>query len=48
MTFSEFIISERSRFFYTESLKDISKSNSTLEEWFSDMYYDWCLLYKGI
>tara|TARA_R110000822_G_scaffold165647_2_gene306129 strand:+ start:114 stop:329 length:216 start_codon:yes stop_codon:yes gene_type:complete len=49
MTFSEYIIKERSEFFYLESLKDIIKSNSkkTLEEWFSDMYYDYKLLHTN-
>ena len=47
MTFSEYIISERSENFYYISLSDISKlRNITLEEWFSDMYYDWNLLYN--
>ena len=49
MTFSEYIIKERSEFFYFESLKDIIKSNSknTLEEWFSDMYCDYKLLHTN-
>jgi len=53
MTFSEYIIKQRSEFFYFESLKDIIKSNSkkTLEEWFSDMHYDYKVysaLHQGI
>jgi hypothetical protein len=44
MTFSEYIIRERSKTFYTMSLVDISKSNTTLEEWFPELYYDYCLL----
>jgi len=47
MTFSEYIISERSKNFYLISLKDIIKYNSTLEEWFSDMYYDWNILHNS-
>lgn len=47
MTFSEYIIKERSETFYLTSLIDIAKCKSTLEEWFKDMYYDWCLLYKN-
>ncbi len=49
MTFSEYIIKERSRFFYFESLKDMVKSNTklTLEEWFSDLYIDYEILYMN-
>jgi len=47
MTFSEFIISERSEVFYWESLKQIAKCKSTLEEWFDQMYYNWNLLYNN-
>lgn len=43
MTFSEYIIQERSKKFYNDSLEQIKKCNSTLEEWFPDMYYDWKL-----
>ena len=44
MTFSNYVIKERSKKFYTMSLIDISKCNSTLEEWFSDMYGDYKIL----
>lgn len=47
MTFSQYIISERSKNFYTISLGQIAMCNSTLEEWFSDMYYDWTFLYNN-
>lgn len=46
MTFSEFIISEKGKEFYLISLEQISQSNSTLEKWFKDLYYDWNLLYN--
>lgn len=41
MTFSDFIIKRYSKFFYTESLKDISKANSTLEKWFRNLYEEY-------
>jgi len=46
MTFSEYIIQERSINFYLISLKDMCKfnANMTLEDWFSDMYYDYKIL----
>ena len=47
MTFSEYIISERSENFYLISLGQIVKCKSTLEEWFSSMYYDWNLLHMN-
>ena len=47
MTFSEYIISERSEKFYWTSLEQVSKCKSTLETWFSDMYYDWNFLYNN-
>jgi len=46
MTFSEYIINERSKKYYLTSLQQIAKCNSTLEEWFSDMYYEWNLVYN--
>jgi hypothetical protein len=45
MTFSEYIIQERSKEFYLISLGDIIKQKTTLEEWFSDMYLDYKILY---
>ena len=47
MTFSEYIIQRYSRRFYQLSLADMVKCNTTLtlEEWFSDMYYDYKILY---
>ena len=47
MTFSEYIISERSEIFYWTSLEQIVKCKSTLEEWFLEMYYDWNILYNN-
>jgi hypothetical protein len=46
MTFSEYIISERSETFYWESLTQIVKCKSTLEKWFPEMYYEWNLIYN--
>lgn len=46
MTFSEYIIKERSEKFYFVSLIHISKSKTTLEQWFSDMYADYKILFK--
>lgn len=46
-TFPEYIIQRRSNFFYIESLEQLSKCNLTLEEWFSDMYSDWNILYNS-
>lgn len=46
MTFSEYIINQYSKNFYIISLEHIVKCNSTLEEWFSSMYYDWNLLHN--
>ena len=45
MTFSEYIIKERSKKFYLISLGYIIKQQTTLEEWFSDMYTDYKILY---
>ncbi len=46
MTFSKYIIQRYSREFYFGSLEDMVKSKTelTLEEWFSDMYYDYKIL----
>ena len=46
MTFSEYIISIKSKTFYTTSLGDIIKCNSTLEEWFSQEYDEYNGVYK--
>lgn len=45
MTFSEYIIKERSEEFYFTSLKDMLKCRTTLEKWFSDMYTEYKILY---
>lgn len=47
LTFSEYVIQERSENFYFMSLADMVKCNSklTLEEWFSNMYLDYEILY---
>lgn len=45
MTFSEYIIRERSKGFYIINLGDIIKNKTTLEEWFSDMYIEYKILY---
>lgn len=45
MTFSEYIIKERSEEFYFTSLKDMLKCRTTLEEWFSDMYNEYKILH---
>ncbi len=47
MTFSEYIIRERSQYFYIENLKLIAACGSTLEDWFKDMYYDYKLLFDN-
>lgn len=46
MTFVDYIIKERGRIFLSVSLMDMEKSGykGTLEEWFSDMYFDYKLL----
>ena len=46
MTFSEYIIQERSEYFLFTSMTDMVKYNQdiTLEKWFSDIYYDYKLL----
>jgi len=44
MTFSEFIIKERSKEFYIISLSDIVKCSSTIEDYFKDLYFDYQLL----
>ena len=45
MTFSDYIIQERSEKFYFTSLMDMAKCNTTLEDWFPEMYADWKLLW---
>lgn len=47
MTFSDYIISVRGIDFYHLSLKQIPKG-TTLENWFSNMFFDWCLLYGDV
>ena len=47
MTFSEYIINQRSKKFYLISLQQIAICKSTLEEWFPNMYYDWNFLYNN-
>ena len=46
MTFTDYIIKERSRTFLTLSLLDIEKVKyrGTIEEWFSNMYLEYKLL----
>jgi len=44
MTFSEYIIKERSEEFYFTSLQDMLKCRTTLEKWFSNMYYDYKII----
>lgn len=46
MTFSEYIIQERSKKFYFTSLQDMVRSNTnlTLEEWFSDLYTEYKII----
>jgi len=46
MTFSEYIIKERSENFYFLSLIDMLKTKTTLEDWFSDLYFEYKILYK--
>ncbi len=46
ITFSEFIIKERSLNFYNNSLLQMYKCKSTIEDWFSDLYFDYCVLYN--
>lgn len=45
MTFSEYIIQERSKNFYYTSLQDMIKYRTTLEKWFSDLYEEYKILY---
>ncbi len=49
MTFSEYIIKQRSELFYFESLKDMVKCNTklTLEEWFSNLYTEYKIMYMN-
>lgn len=44
ITFSEYIINQRSKNFYLISLGQIIMCNMTLEEWFPEMYYEYKLL----
>jgi len=44
-TFSEYIIGRSSENFYFNSLEQMRKCNTTLEDWFKDMYYDYKILY---
>jgi hypothetical protein len=46
MTFSEYIILERSENFYFTSLEQMMKCRATLEEWFSDLYTEYKILYS--
>ncbi len=43
MTFKDYIINQRSSYFYFLSLQDMKKINKefTLEEWFPNMYADY-------
>jgi hypothetical protein len=41
LTFSDYVIGERSRKFYDLSLQDAIKAGSTLEAHLPDMYYEW-------
>jgi len=47
MTFSEYIIQQRSLNFYFISIYDMNRlgCNMTIEEWFSDLYYDYNILF---
>ena len=45
MTFSEYIIQERSENFYFISLEQMMKCRTTLEEWFSDLYLEYKIIY---
>lgn len=45
ITFSQYIIEQRSKNFYLISLGDIVKFDSTLEEWFYNMYFDYKIIY---
>ena len=48
MTFSEYIIKERSKNFYFMVCGDISKfKNITIEEYLDNIYHEYCLLYKN-
>jgi len=44
MTFSEYIIQERSEEFYFVSLGQMSKFRTTIEVWFENMYLDYKIL----
>ena len=45
MTFSEYIIQERSEEFYFISLEQMIKCRTTLEDWFKDLYTEYKILY---
>jgi hypothetical protein len=45
MTFSEYIIQERSEEFYFISLGQMMKCRTTLEDWFKDLYTEYKILY---
>lgn len=45
MTFSEYIIEQKSEKFYFTSLEQMVKCKSTLEDWFENMYYDYKILH---
>jgi hypothetical protein len=48
MTFIDYIIKERSKKFLDISILDMDKCNytGTIEEWFSNMYYDYKIKYE--
>lgn len=46
MTFSQYIISVRTRKFYLNALVQIAKCDSTVEEWFKDLYEEYQLIQK--
>lgn len=46
MTFSEYIIEQRSESFYFTSVKNMANARMTLEDWFSDLYTEYKIIYN--
>jgi hypothetical protein len=44
-SFKEYVIEQRSEDFYHISVIDMEQSGKTLEEWFSNMYSDYKIIY---
>jgi hypothetical protein len=44
MTFSEYVIQERSENFYFISLEQMSRYKITIEKWFDNLYQEYLIL----